>query len=160
MTPCNSLEAYDRLSRKQLPLAPFAVATQIDEIMNTGLMHCGLCMVSSSTGVARDVLHNVTYVLRDNWQIGIVQDGDYSLLFERSNVESLVVDWVANLLYWIEGGTTVSSEKCARTYANMYIVCLFTCVCALFSIMHGTYLYGGVGVMVSFACASYVHVCM
>ena len=69
--------------------------------------------VCVSTGVARDVLRNVTYVLRDigdYLQIGVVQDGSFSVLFERSNVESLTVDWVANVLYWIESGTVVSSR--------------------------------------------------
>ena len=74
--------------------------------------------VLSSTGVARDVLRNVTYVLRNNGRIGVVRDGIYSFLFERSNVESLVVDWVANVLYWIEGGTMVSSES---VYVNTYL---------------------------------------
>ena len=69
--------------------------------------------VCVSTGVARDVLRNVTYVLRDigdYLQIGVVRDGSYSVLFERSNVESLTVDWVANMLYWIESGTVVSNR--------------------------------------------------
>ena len=69
--------------------------------------------VCVSTGVAWDVLRNVTYVLRDigdYLQIGVVRDGSYSVLFERRNVESLTVDWVANMLYWIEGGTVVSSR--------------------------------------------------
>ena len=63
--------------------------------------------------MAQDVLRNVTYVLRDigvYLQIGVVRDGSYSVLFERSNVESLTVDWVANVLYWIESGTVVSSR--------------------------------------------------
>ena len=59
------------------------------------------------------MLRNVTYILRDigvYLQIGVVRDGSYSVLFERSNVESLTVDWVANMLYWIESGTVVSSR--------------------------------------------------
>ena len=85
--------------------------------------------IPSSTGVARDVLRNVTYVLRNNGRIGVVRDGIYSFLFKRSNVESLVVDWVANVLYWIEGGTAVSSES---IYVNTYGRCAYACVCVLF----------------------------
>ena len=83
--------------------------------------------------MAQDVLRNVTYVLRDNEQIGVVNGNSYSVLFERSNVESLTVDWVANVLYWIEGGSTVSSGNCLYEYvcscACVHII-VYTCTCA------------------------------
>ena len=78
------------------------------------------------------MLRNVTYVLRDNEQIGVVNGSSYSVLFERSNVESLTVDWVANVLYWIEGGSTVSGN-CLYEYvcscACVHVI-VYTCTCA------------------------------
>lgn len=79
--------------------------------------------------MAQDVLRNVTYVLRDNEQIGVVNGSSYSVLFERSNVESLTLDWVTNMLYWIEGGSTVSSENC---------LCEYVCSCACVHVIEHT----------------------
>ena len=100
-------------------LSPFAISECY--VLCAFLGKCWQFMfvyVLSSTGVARDVLRNLTYVLRNNGRIGVLRNGMYTFLFERSNVESLVVDWVANVLYWIEGGTTVSSES---VYVNTYL---------------------------------------
>ena len=97
------------------------------------------------TGVARDVLRNVTYVLHNGNRIGMVNGGTYFFLFQRSTAKSLTVDWVANVLYWIEGGSMVSIgiwfdsvDVCAQAVMCSMSVAAIVCmrsykkVCVLF----------------------------
>ena len=94
------------------------------------------CNAFLRTGLAQDILRNVTYVLHNGNRIGVVNGSTYSFLFQRSTAKSLTVDWVANVLYWIEGGSMVSNgiwfdsvDVCAQ--AVMCTVCLWLplCVC-------------------------------